>query len=113
MTRIADEKPPMTRRCRCGLPLNPPDGPHWVPSRDPDPGSAVAAVALCGRDPAILRSERVPGGWGSRGAAATYAEHSPPKPWPAVGHCWNGREHPVCDVTSSLQLLRPHQGGPQ
>src|SRR5688572_5535882 len=100
----------MSRGCRCGLPLDPPDGPHWVPSRDPDPGSAVAAVALYGRDPVILRSERVRGGWRSQGAAAIYPEHSPPKPWRSVGHCWNGREHPVCDVTMWLRLQRPDEG---
>jgi hypothetical protein len=59
----------MTRLCRCGLPLAPPNSLHWVASRDPDPGSAVAAVALHGRDPEILRSERVRGGWRSQGAS--------------------------------------------
>jgi hypothetical protein len=104
---------PMSRGCRCGLPLEPPDGPHWFPSRDPDPGSIVAAVALCGRDPTILRSERVPGGWRSQGAAATYPEHSPPMLWQAVGRCWNGREHPVCEVTSSGLLQHSGDGGPR
>jgi hypothetical protein len=97
----------MSRHCRCGMPLDPPDGPHWVPSRDPEPGPDVAAVALSGSDPRLLRSERVRGGWRSRGAAA-YPGQSPPRPWWSLGRCWNGSEHPVCDVTS--WPAQPHEG---
>ncbi len=87
--------------CRCGLPIDPPTGPHWLPSRDPEPGAHVLAVALCSHEPAILRYERVAGGWRSNGAAAIYPNHTPPKPWQRVGLCWDGREHPVRDVTGA------------
>jgi hypothetical protein len=94
---------PMTRFCRCGLPVDPPgSAAHWWPSRDPEPGPEVQAVALCHRDPAILRHERTLGGWRSDGAAAIYPEHTPAKPWRWVGRCWDGREHPVRDVTALL-----------
>jgi hypothetical protein len=94
---------PMIPACRCGLLLTAPSNDqHWLPSRDPEPGPEVQAVALCGQDPTILRSERTPGGWRSRGAAAIYPEGTPPKPWERVGRCWDGREHPVRDVTGLL-----------
>jgi hypothetical protein len=93
----------VARACRCGLLLTPlPDADHWLPSRDPEPGPHVQAVALCGQDPTILRSERTPDGWRSQGAAAVYPDHTPPKPWERVGRCWDGREHPVRDVTGLL-----------
>jgi hypothetical protein len=93
----------MIPACRCGLLLTaPPNDHHWLPSRDPEPGPHVQAVALCGQDPAILRSERTPGGWRSQGAAAIYPDDTPPKPWERVGRCWDGREHPVRDVTGLL-----------
>jgi hypothetical protein len=93
----------MIRACRCGLLLTPPPDVHyWLPSRDPEPGPHVRAVALCGQDPGILRTERTPGGWHSQGAAAIYPEHTPAKPWKHVGRCWDGREHPVRDVTEVL-----------
>lgn len=49
--------------CRCHLPVDPPDntGPHWWPSRHPEPDTTVQAVALVGQDPAFLRAERRPG----------------------------------------------------
>jgi hypothetical protein len=92
----------MSRGCRCGLPLDPPDHPHWLPSRDPEPGPEVQAVALCGYNPAILRCVRTAGGWRSQGPRACYPDHTPPKQWERVGRCWDGQEHPVYDVTSLL-----------
>jgi hypothetical protein len=95
----------MTRVCRCGLPLDPPDSPHWLPSRDPEPGPDVQAIALCHRDPAILRHERTLGGWRSDGAAAIYPQHTPAKPWRGVGRCWDGREpRPRRDRTPSPRV---------
>jgi hypothetical protein len=90
----------MTRAsCRCRLPLDPPDGRYWLPSQHPDPGpEVVQAVAICGQDPALLRWERVDGGWRCQGAAAVPYE-TPPKPWDRVGRCWDGTQHPVHDVT--------------
>jgi hypothetical protein len=94
---------PMIRDCRCGLPLAPPPNePHWLPTRDPEPGPHVQAVALCGQDPEILRSERAPGGWRTRGAANSYADCTPPRSWEHVGFCWNRRDHPVRDVTGLM-----------
>jgi hypothetical protein len=90
----------MSSGSRCGLPLHPPDGRYWLPSRDPEPGPEVQAVALCGQDPAILRCERTSGGWRFQGVAAV-PHCTPPKPWYRVGHCWDSCEHPVYDVTSS------------
>jgi hypothetical protein len=95
----------MIRACRCGLLLTPPQNAHhWLPSRDPEPSAHVQAVALCGQNPAILGSERTAEGWRSRGAAAAYPDHTPPKPWDRVGRCWNGNEHPVRDVTGLREL---------
>jgi hypothetical protein len=56
--------PPVIPTCRCGLQLAPipADQQHWLLSRDPEPGPEVKAVAICGQDPAILRSERIAGG---------------------------------------------------
>jgi hypothetical protein len=96
--------------CRCHLPLTPPPyEEHWLPIRDPEPGPHVQAVALCGQDPKILRSERTPDGWRTQGAAANYADHTPPKPWEQVGRCWNRRDHPVRDVTALIH--RPGHDG--
>jgi hypothetical protein len=85
----------MIPACRCGLLLTPPSNDHhWLPSRDPEPGPHVQAVALCGQDPAILRSERTPDGWRFHGAAATYPDLIPPKPgsaWAAAGTAVNIR----------------------
>ena len=93
----------MSRSCRCGLPLEPPDGRYWQPtSGDPEPGPDVQALAICRQDPALLRWERVDGGWQCHGAlAAPYP--TPPKPWVQVGHCWARGKHHVVDVTSSLR----------
>lgn len=93
-------------RCRCHLPLNPPAGlTHWWPRRDAEPGPAVRAVAQCGQDPGLLRRVRVVGGWRGAGAAAAYPEHTPPMPWPRVGRCWAGIDHPVADVTVFIACL--------
>jgi len=93
----------MIRTCPLRSPARPPGRhPHWLPSRNPEPGPDVQAVALCGCDPVILRCERTSGGWRSDGAAALYPDHTPPKPWELVGRCWDGREHPICDVTTLL-----------
>lgn len=70
----------MADRCRCHLPLDPPDGPYWWPSRDPEPAAAVRVVACYGQDPKLLRAERVDGGWHTEGAFAIHPEHTPPRP---------------------------------
>ncbi|MDQ3578073.1 MAG: hypothetical protein M3443_10840 [Actinomycetota bacterium] len=90
--------------CRCHLPVDPPDGcgPHWWPSRHPEPATSVQAVALVGRDPRFLRVERRGGQWYSAGLGAAHPESPQPKGWGDVGRCWNGVEHAVVDVTDRL-----------
>lgn len=87
--------------CRCHLPLDAPDEPHWWPVRDAEPGPGVQVVVLQGQDPFFLRRVRRPGGWHTEGHGAAYPEFTPPKPWADTGLCWAGNNHPVIDATSS------------
>ncbi|MBA2309866.1 MAG: hypothetical protein H0W01_11390 [Pseudonocardiales bacterium] len=89
----------MADTCRCHLPFDPPVGPHWWPSRDPEPATTVRTVALAGQDPAFLRAERDAAGWRTEGLGAAYPESTPARGWGDVGHCWDGVEHAVVDVT--------------
>jgi len=89
----------MADTCRCHLPFDPPDGPHWWPRRDPEPGLGVVAVAICGADPTFLRQVRGPGGWHTLGHGANHPDHTAPAPWPDAGRGWDGIDHPVVDVT--------------
>ncbi len=89
----------MAERCRCGLPVKPPSGPHWVPGRDVEPGPQVRAVALYGQDPGLIRRVRAPGGWHTEGAGAAHPESTPPGPWQRTGQCWAQVAHTVVDVT--------------
>lgn len=100
----------MADTCRCHLPLDAPDGPHWWPSRDPEPGPEVQAVALLGCGPSFLRYGRVPGGWRTQGAAASYTNSTPPQPWAKLGRCWDGVEHAAVDVTTTVPPER-HRAG--
>lgn len=60
-------------------------------------------MVLYGDEPGFLRRVRVPGqGWHCEGAAAPYPERTPPKPWPMVGRCWAGVQHPVVDATGHV-----------
>ena len=85
----------MADLCRCHLPLDPPTGQHWWPSRDPEPDATVSAVAMYGQAPRHLRAVRTAGGWRTAGSLANHPNHTPPRPWPIVGTCWAGQEHPV------------------
>jgi len=91
--------------CRCGLPLQPPNGECWRPGLDAEPASGVLAVALYGEDPGFLRRERVPGGWHTEGAAAAHPECTPPAPWQRTGICWAQVQHPVVDVTAYVSWI--------
>jgi len=88
--------------CRCHLPFDPPLGPHWWPSRDPEPGLNVRAVALYGQTPTFLHRARALGGWRSQGAAANHPAATPPTPWASIGQCWAGTRHAVVDVTAQI-----------
>ncbi len=99
----------MADTCRCHLPFDPPDGPHWWPSRDPEPNTSVRVVALAGRDPALLRSERDTGGWRTAGLFAAHPRFTPAKGWGDVGRCWDGIEHAVVDVTDHMP--KDHRAG--
>ncbi len=88
--------------CRCQLPLDPPDGPHWWPARDPEPSTDVRVVTLHGRNPTLLRDVRMRAGWHAEVVAAAHPDTSPPRPWTRLGRCWDGVEHPVVDVTRQL-----------
>ncbi len=92
----------MAETCRCHLALDAPDGPHWWPSREPEPDTGVAAVAVAGQDPGFLRAERRPDGWHTEGHAAAYPEVTPSHGWDDVGRCWAGAHHPVVDVSDWL-----------
>jgi len=85
--------------CRCHLPLDPPVGQHWWPSRDPEPDPTVTAVAMHGQTPAHLRAVRTAGGWRTAGSLTNHPGQRPPSPWPVVGTCWAGQDHPVVDAT--------------
>lgn len=87
------------RRCRCHLPLAPPDGPHWWPQRDPEPGERVLAVALYGQDAGFLRLVRLRGRWYRRGSGANHPDATGPVPWANAGRCWDGAHHAVVDAT--------------
>jgi len=88
--------------CRCNLPLAPPDNrPYWRPMLDPEPNDSVTTVVLYGQHPDFLRMVRVPGGWHTRGAAASHADLTPPEPWITVGRCYAGRQHAVVDATNA------------
>lgn len=95
----------MADRCRCHLPLVPPTdtGPHWWPSRDPEPDPTVQAVTLVGQQPTFLRTERRGGKWYTAGAAAAHPESPQAKGWGDVGRCWDGIEHAVIDVTGQCR----------
>jgi len=99
--------------CRCHLPLDPPAEPHWWPSRDPEPDPDVRIVALHGETPTLLRDVRVTEGWHTEGVAATHPDATPPRPWPRIGRCWDGVEHPVVDVTARVPAppRQPRQVG--
>jgi len=90
---------PTAERCRCRRPLTPPDGPHWWPHRDPEPGPEVRVVVVHGDKPHLLRSVRVDGGWHAEGFAAPHPDHTPPEPWSATGRCGFRVQHPVVDAT--------------
>jgi hypothetical protein len=90
-----------SRLCRCHREFASPEW-HWLPLRDPEPGTEVRAVVLYGDDPAFLRVVRVPGGWHGQGAAAPHPELTAPEPWAGVGRCWAGAQHPVVDATGWL-----------
>ncbi|MGH3567177.1 MAG: hypothetical protein ACRDRH_14330 [Pseudonocardia sp.] len=87
--------------------MSPPDGRHWWPYRDAEPGPEVGVVVLYGDEPGFLRMERVDGGWHSQGVAAPYPELTPPQPWAATGRCWAGAAHPVMDATQHITPQRP------
>lgn len=91
----------MADRCRCGLPVDPPEdtGPHWWPARDPEPLPTVRAVALVGEDAGFLRAERDGTGWRTAGHAAAHPGYAPARMWGELGVCWAGTEHAVVDVT--------------
>ncbi len=93
---------PTAERCRCRRPLTPPEGQHWWPHRDPEPGPEVRVVVVWGDKPHVLRSVRVEDGWHAQGFAAPYPEHTPPEPWTATGRCGAGSQHPVVDATYYL-----------
>ena len=61
---------PLIEHCRCHRPLSSPDGRHWWPYRDAEPGPEVQVVALYGDEPGFLRMERV--------------DRTPQRPAPAV-----------------------------
>lgn len=90
--------------CRCHLSLNAPsDGRiFWKPWQDPEPDTAVRAVALAGQDPRFLRSERRADGWHTEGHAAAHPEVSPSREWGDLGRCWAGSHHPIVDATDHL-----------
>jgi hypothetical protein len=89
----------MADTCRCHLPFDPPDGPHWWPRRGREPGPHVRAVASYGADPGFLRWDRTAGGWHCEGSGANHPDCTPAVSWPRVGCCWAGTDHPVVDVT--------------
>ncbi|MGI9002936.1 MAG: hypothetical protein ACR2GH_14960 [Pseudonocardia sp.] len=89
----------MAEPCRCHRPLTAPDGQHWWPHRDPEPGPEVRVVVLWGDEPAFLRSVRVDGGWHAHGFATPRLDPTPPQPWTVTGRCWAGVHHPVVDAT--------------
>jgi len=92
-----------TTRCRCHLPLVPPDGlACWWPRRDPEPGDHVLAVAMHGDDARFLRLVRVRERWYRRGAGANHPDSTPPVPWSEAGRCWAGTHHAVVDATDMV-----------
>jgi len=87
-------------QCRCHRAFDAPGGLRcWSPMRDPEPDAEVRIVAFVGEDPAVLRMVRVPGGWHGQGVAAPHPELTAHEPWPTVGRCWAGADHPVIDAT--------------
>ncbi len=90
------------RRCRCQLPLVSPDGPHWWPQRDPEPGERVLAVALYGEDAGFLRLVRLLGRWYRRGSGANHPDVTEPVPWANAGQCWAEAHHAVVDATGLI-----------
>lgn len=99
------------RRCRCLLPLVPPDElPHWWPQRDPEPGEQVLAVAPYQQDPGLLRLIRLRDGWHHRGSGINPLADTPPVRWADTGRCWAGAHHAVVDATELVASAeqRPH-----
>jgi len=97
----------MADRCRCGLPLDPPNGRHWWPARDTEPDATVRSVVMVGQQPDHLRAERVDDGWHTRGLLANHAEHTPPRPWSELGRCWAGTKHAVVEAADSAITAAP------
>jgi hypothetical protein len=80
----------------------------WIPTEDTEPGPDVVSLARVGDEPQRRRWERLPdGGWAQCGSMlGSCSDRSPAAPWPALGRCFAGTEHPVIAVSQ-----RPADGG--
>ncbi len=105
----------VTIECWCDIPNR--TWPHagtrgltwWIPTEDTEPGAGVVALVRVGDDPHQRRWERLPdkAGWAQVGSMfGSYSDRSPAAPWPVLGRCFAGTEHPVIAVSQ-----RPTDGG--